>query len=151
MRVAADIMTRPVVTVRPETPVKEVARLLSERKISGVPVVDAEDRVVGMVTEADLIQRAAGAHLPPHVELLGGIIYLASPHEMTEQLRKSMALTAEQIMSQDVVGVAADAPVSEVAQIMMRRKIKRVPVLDDGRLVGMVTRHDVISDLAAEG
>lgn len=150
-RTAQDIMTTPVVTVPRDASIKEVARLLSEHRISGMPVVDGENRVIGMVTEQDLLMRVTGPHLPPHIELLGGIIYLEKPHDMEEELRKAMAVTAEQIMSDEVISVEASATVREVADLMMSRKINRVPVLEeDGTLVGIITRHDVVATLVME-
>lgn len=150
MPTAADIMTTPVTTVGPDAPIRDVARLLSEKRISGMPVVDDDGMVLGMVSEQDLMLRVTGPHLPPHIELLGGIIYLESPRDMEEELRKAMAVTAGQIMSKDVITVAPSATVQEVADVMVKRKINRVPVVDGGRLVGIITRHDVVSTLVSE-
>lgn len=141
-------MTAPVITVTSEATVRDLARLLAEKRISGVPVVDADGRVIGLVTEADLMVRVSGPHLPAHIELLGGIIYLESPQQMNEDLRKAMAATARDIMSRDVVTVAADATVQSVADVMVRRKLNRVPVVDAaGKLQGIITRHDIIATL----
>jgi len=150
MVTAADIMTTPVATVGPDASIRDVARLLSEKRISGLPVVDEAGEVLGMVSEQDLMVRVTGPHLPPHIELLGGIIYLETPHDMEEDLRKAMAVTAGQIMSKDVITVALSATVQDVANVMVKRKINRVPVVDGGRLVGIITRHDVVSTLVSE-
>jgi CBS domain-containing protein len=144
---ARDIMVTDVITVKPETSVQDLARLLNEKRISGVPVVDDEGRVIGIVTESDLVLRVAGPHIPPHIELLGGIIYLENPHEMQEKLRKAMALTAGEVMTRDVVTVDQDRPVREIADLMVKRRVNRLPVVGDGRLVGIITRHEVISTL----
>ncbi len=150
-RTARDIMTSPVISVRPDTGVREVAHVLSENEISGVPVVSDDGKVVGMVTEADLMVKVAGPHLPAHIELLGGVIYLENPLEMSHELRKAMAVTAEQIMSRDVITVEADTPVRAVAELMMKKRLNRVAVVEKGGIAGIVTRHDVIETLIGEG
>ncbi len=102
------------------------------------------------LTEADLIVRVSGPHVPPHIELLGGVIYLENPREMQEELRKVMAVTAEQVMSTEVVTVEADTTVQQVADLMVKRKLNRVPVVSAGQLVGIITRHDLIETLITE-
>ena len=103
-------MTRDVVTVTPDTSVRDLARTLLEHRISGVPVVDGEGHVLGMVSEADLVERVSGPHLPPHIELLGGVIYLENPLHLEEKLRKAMAVTAGAIMSTHPVTVGPTTP-----------------------------------------
>lgn len=144
---ARDIMTRDVITVNPSTTVQEIARLLLDRRISGVPVVDDGGELLGIVTESDLVLKVSGPHIPPHIELLGGVIYLEKPHEMKEHLRKAMGVTAEEIMSGEVVTVEEDMPVREVADMMVSRRVNRLPVLSNGKLAGIITRHDIIATL----
>lgn len=143
---ARDIMSRNVVVVRPDTTVQAIARLLLEKRIGGVPVVD-DGLLRGMVTDGDLILKVSGPHLPPHIELLGGVIYLENPHEMNEHLRKAMGVTAQEIMSHPVVTVDPARPVRDVADLMIKKRIHRLPVVDGGRLVGIIARHDLISTL----
>lgn len=147
---AGDVMTRDVVTVTPDTSVRDLARTLLEHRISGVPVVDGEGHVLGMVSEADLVERVSGPHLPPHIELLGGVIYLENPLHLEEKLRKAMAVTAGAIMSTHPVTVLADTPLRDVADLMVKRKINRFLVVEGKRLVGIITRHDVISTLVGD-
>lgn len=144
---AKDIMTRDVVTVAPSATVQEVARVLSEKRFGGVPVVDDQQKLQGIVTESDLVERVAGPHLPAHIELLGGVIYLENPAKMNEHLRKAMALTAQEVMSHPVVTVNAETSVRDVADMMMKKRVNRLPVVSDGKLVGIITRHDVIATL----
>ena len=145
-----DVMTRDVVTVTPDTSVRDIARMLMERRFSGVPVVDGEGTVLGMVSEADLVERVSGPHLPPHIELLGGVIYLENPLHLEEKLRKAMAVTAGEIMSTHPVTVKPSTPLRDVADLMVTRKLNRFPVVEGKRLVGIITRHDVISTLLAD-
>jgi len=116
---AKDIMTKRVVTVSPSTTVKELTELLAAKKISGVPVVDEQKRVVGIVTEADV---------------------LAHPG----------AKTVEEIMTKKVISVAPDTPVEEIAKLLAKKKIKRVPVIDKGKLVGIVSRADIVKAFAGK-
>lgn len=144
---AKDVMKKEVVSVKKDTLVKEIAKLLYENGISGVPVVDDENKVLGIVSETDLIAKVSGPHLPPHIELLGGIIYLARPHEIEDELKKIVSVTAEEIMTKEVITVDEEAEVEDIAAIMIDRKVNRIPVVKDKKLVGIITRHDLISVL----
>jgi CBS domain-containing protein len=146
---ARDIMTADVVTVAPQTPVGEIARLLAEKQISGAPVVDDAGRLRGIVTEADLILRAARPHFPRYIPFLEGVIFLENPRHYEEQVEKILATTAEEIMTAKVITVAPDARVEEVATLMAERNINRVVVVEGERVVGIVTRADVIRTLGA--
>jgi CBS domain-containing protein len=148
--VARDVMTLKVVTVRPDTSVRDIALTLLKHRISGVPVVDDTGALLGMVTEGDLILRVSGPHLPPHIELLGGVIYLDNPLALDEKLRKAMGVTADEIMTRDLVTVDAGRPLREVADVMIHRKLNRLPVVEGKRLVGIITRHDLISTILDE-
>lgn len=143
-----DIMTTDLITVAPTTSVQDITALLRDKRISGLPVVDEESHLLGMVTESDLVVRVAGPHIPAHIELLGSIIYLERPHDLNENLRKALGVTAQEIMSADVVTTDENKTLREVAELMMNKHVNRLPVIRDGRLVGIITRHDVISTLA---
>jgi CBS domain-containing protein len=135
-----DIMRRDVITVRPETPLKEVARLLVEHRISGVPVVDAEGRVLGVVSEADLVvkERGTEGERPRLLDaLLGG-------NRAKAVLGKVEARTAGDAMTTPAVTIEPGAPVRAAAARMVERQVNRLPVVEDGRLVGIVTRADIV-------
>ncbi len=143
---ARDIMTSDVVTVRPDTPVPDVARLLVERHISGVPVVDALKRVVGIVTEGDLMRRSelgTEKHRSHWLEVLVSNVQLAS-----EYLR-ARGRTAGEVMTHDVVQVAPDTPITMIVNIFEKNRIKRVPVIDGDKLVGIVSRGNLIQALGS--
>jgi CBS domain-containing protein len=146
---ARDIMTTDVVTVQPQTPVGEIARLLAEKQISGVPVVDDEGRLQGIVTEADLVVRAARLHFPRYIPFLEGVIFLENPKRYEEQVEKVLATTAEEIMTPEVITIGPEASVEEIATLMADRNINRVVVTEGERVAGIVTRADVIRTLAA--
>lgn len=143
-----DIMQTEVITVGPNTTVRELANILAEHKISGVPVVDEEDRVVGMVSEADIIVQDAELHFPYYVPLLDSVIYLQSFHKFEERLHKMFGSQVKEIMSTEVTAIAPDATVRDAATLMADREINRLPVVAEGRLVGIVTRHDIVQAIA---
>jgi len=139
-------MTTDVVTVGPETPVREVAVQLFERRISAVPVVDAERRVLGIVSEGDLMRRAeTGTERRPSwwLELFGDWELLAQDY------LKSHGRTAADVMTRHVVSVTDDAEAGHIVDLLESRGIKRVPVVREGRLVGIVSRADLLRGLVA--
>lgn len=143
---AKDVMTSPVVTVGPDTPVHEIAALLFERRISGVPVLQ-DGRLVGLVSEADLLRRheiGTDRIAQPHswwLRLFGGD---RTPAEYV----KTHAGRARDVMVREVVSVTPETPIADIAALLEARGIKRVPVLDRGRLVGIVSRGNLVQALA---
>jgi CBS domain-containing protein len=142
---ARDLMTREVVTVTRETTVKEVARLLLEHKISGLPVVDKENRVIGIVSEGDLIYQDKKLHTPAFLEILGGIIYLENPNRLGQDLIKMTAVKVGDLMTTRVYTVREDSQLEDIATIMVEKKVNRIPVVDGaGRLAGIISRQDLV-------
>lgn len=145
-----EIMTTGVVSVGPETKVNEIARLMLERQISGVPVIDDSEAVVGIVTELDMIVRNARLHFPTYIKLLDSTFYLESPQRFGEELRRALGTTAKDIMTQKVITVDPEAEVEDVATLMVEKRVNPIPVVEDGRLVGIVSRTDLIKLLVRE-
>lgn len=144
-----DMMTREVVSVRPETPVREIARLLLDQGLTGVPVIGAEG-LIGIITDADLIVREADIQLPSYLQILDNFIILGDRKRFDEEVRRSIGTVAEQIMTREVVTVEPDATIGEVAKIMFERKVNPVPVVDQGRVVGIISRADIIRLIVRE-
>jgi CBS domain-containing protein len=117
--IACDIMTRKVCTISPEASVQEAAQLLYQERISGLPVVNADGRIIGIVTEADIISKTS-----------------------REGLRVA------DIMSHEIIAVTEDTPINEIALLLTERKIKRVPVISEDKLVGIVSRADIVHAVA---
>lgn len=138
---ARDLMSTNVVVVPPEMPVTAVAELLSARGISAVPVVDAEGKPVGIVTEGDLIRRLADEPAGPLGWFLG---QFRDPDRLARRFAKAHGVTARDVMSTDLATVGEDASAEEIARIMEERGIRRVPVVREGRLVGIVSRADLL-------
>jgi len=147
-----EIMETDVPTVSPEDDVETVLRTLRDHELPGVPVVNEGGRCVGIITEADLVLSEEGSdlHLPHFVELFGGAVFLEPLGRFEERLRKAFASSAKDLMTQDPVTIDPDATVREAARVIARKKHNRLPVVEHGRLVGMVTRLDVLDALAHE-
>lgn len=143
---ARDLMSPDVVTVPPGTPVLAVARLLAERGISAVPVVEGDGSVKGIVTEADLIRRLAGQVDAPKGWLAS---LFASQIEDAERYARTHGAKAEDIMTQQLISVAPQTPAAEVAHLMEEKGIRRVVVVEDGKLKGIVSRADLLRALVA--
>jgi CBS domain-containing protein len=143
---AIDVMVRDVVTVAPDTDVGIAIRLLAEHDVSALPVVDAAGNLVGVLSEADLIHRVeidTEKHRPWWLEAVTGASTLA------EEFAKSHGKRVEEIMTSGVISVSEDTPLSEIAVLSERKRIKRVPVVRDGKLVGVVSRSNLIQALAS--
>jgi CBS domain-containing protein len=143
-----DIMVTDVVTIGPEATVNDLARLLHERGIGGVPVVDENARLIGIVTEGDLVALDADLHFPFYIQFLDGVVYLESIRKFEQRLRKAVGAFVKDVMTTDVLTVTPDDTVRAAATIMSRHKINRVPVVDeDKNLLGIVGRHDVLASI----
>src|SRR5271166_1505337 len=143
---AIDVMTREVVTVRPETEVAEAIKLLVEHDVSALPVVDAEGNLIGILSEADLVHRVeigTEKHRPWWLEAITGGSTLA------EEFAKSHGKRVDEIMTSGAISVSEDTPLSEIATLFERKRIKRVPVIKDGKLVGVVSQSNLIQALAS--
>ena len=143
---ALDLMTAEVVTVPPATPVASIARLLAERGISAVPVLDPAGKVLGIVTEADLLRRLAGEADHPTSWLAS---LFANPERDAARYARTHGATAADVMTVDVISVRPTTPAAEVAQMMEDRGIRRVLVTQDDQLRGIVSRADLLRALMA--
>jgi CBS domain-containing protein len=141
-----DIMTTPVITVPPSMTVKDLAALFRDKRIGGVPVVQ-DGKLVGIVTEGDLMALDADVQYPHYFELFDSIIYLGSQKKFKEQLEKASAATVEQLMTDEVRSVAPDDEARVAATLMHKHRFDRVPVVEGEAVVGIVTRHDIMKIL----
>lgn len=144
-KLARDIMTTEVITVHPDDDVKKVARLLLEHHISGLPVVDDGGKLVGVVSEGDLVFREKKVRTPFYVVIFDSPIYLEKPQRFIEDVKRTVAQKVGELMSTKLYTVGPEASVENVATIMVERGINRVPVVDAGdKLVGIISRQDII-------
>jgi CBS-domain-containing membrane protein len=139
-----EIMTHPVISVAPEISVVEAARLMLQHRVSGLPVVDDIGCVVGMITEGDLLRRAETGTAPHHSSWLE---FLLSPGRLAQEYTNAHARKVAEVMTKDIVYATPQTAVADVVQLMTRRRIKRLPVIEDGRLVGIISRADLVRAL----
>src|SRR5579863_5151100 len=140
----ADIMTRTVITVTPETPIAEVARLMVQHRISGLPVVDPSGAVIGIVTEGDLLRRAETGTERRHSHWLE---FLIAPGRLARDYANANARKAGEVMTEDVATVAPQDALDVVVGLMEHRHVKRLPVVEAGLLVGIVSRANLVQAL----
>ena len=145
---ARDIMTKKVITVSPQTTVLDLARLLAEHKINGAPVVDKGGRLLGVVTQNDLIDQAKKFELPHVVTILDAHFYLERPSTSKKNLEKMVGNLVSDVMTAPPVTISADLALDEIASIMARRNVHTLPVLEDDTIIGIIGKIDIIRALA---
>lgn len=153
MKTAAEIMDASVPAVSPEADARNAIELLARTDKGAIPVVDAERRVVGIVSESDLVlgDEQADLHLPHYLEIMGGIVFVGSMKGFEERLSKAFATKVSELMSADPVVVRVDDDAETVARTIAERHHNHLPVVDaEGRLAGLVTRADALAALVAE-
>jgi len=146
---ARDIMNKNVITVQEDAMIEEVADILTKNKISGLPVVNKAGKLVGMVTEGDLLHKETNPRTPGYLNILGALIYIGGVDKYKEDLKKLAATRASEIMTTDVIAVSGDAEVEQVAAMMVNHNIKRVPVIENDTLIGIISRADIIKTMAS--
>jgi predicted transcriptional regulator len=147
MLIASDIMTTNVITVKKDTGIKELARILYENHINGVPVVDDDGAVVGVICESDLIRKDRKLHIPTVVALFDAVFYLESPRKMEKEIARINAAKVEDLYTKDVITVEERTPVEEIATIMSQKRVYTIPVMDGKRMVGIIGKADLIRTL----
>ena len=150
MLTAKDIMTANVVTVRPETSIEELASLLVNNQISGVPVVDESGNLFGMVTENDLISRNKRLHIPTVVSFLDAAIYLESSKKFEQEVKRITATRAGDICTRKVLTITEDTTLVDIATLMDEKKAHLLPVVKNGKMVGIVGKRDVVKAVARQ-
>ena len=145
---AKDIMTRKVLTVKEVMTVEEVAKFLVEHRISGTPVVDENDRLKGIVTEADLIIRNKKVHIPTVVQLLEGVIYLESPKRFEEEMGRILGQKVSEVMTKEVVTITPNTYIEDIATLMSTERKYLLPVMEKDKIVGIVGKADMVRAIA---
>lgn len=148
---ARDIMTPDPLTVAPDLSVTEAARLMVENRIGALPVLEGE-KLIGIVTEGDLIMQDVKVEFPTYLHLLDGLImYPGATARFETELKKAVGATVADVMTAQAVTVQADLGVSDLATLMVDRDVSRIPVLEGAKLVGIVSKSDIVRSLIAEG
>jgi CBS domain-containing protein len=149
-RCVGDLMTTQVISVQSDTPVSQIARLMSTHHISGLPVVDAGNRVLGVVTELDMMVRNTRFKLPNFIFIFDMMIPLETKKHYRERLTHVLGTTAREIMSAPAFTISPDASIEDLAELMVERRINPIPVVKDDRLVGIISRSDIVRMMAEE-
>ncbi|MDD2499999.1 MAG: CBS domain-containing protein [Geobacter sp.] len=147
MKTVAEIMTKELFTVGTETTIRELAELFVTHRISSLPVVNTSGTLLGIVTESDLVEQSKSVHLPTVISLFDWVIYLESEKTLEKELKKMGGRTVADIYQAEAVSIASTASLSEAADLMSAHHTNALPVLDNGKLVGIVARIDIIRTL----
>lgn len=145
---AKEIMNKKVITIKKDASINELSELLVNNKISGVPVLDENGSLAGIVSEGDIIVQNSDLHFPRYFKLLDAIIYLESLNKFKRSLQKHLATKVEDIMTVKVKTAGEDTPINEIADIMLDSRVNRLPVMDkNNKLIGIITRADIIKSM----
>jgi len=146
---AKDIMSSDVMTVKLDTPISDVAKLFHENRINGAPVTDNDNRLLGIITESDLIDQSKKLHIPTVVAIFDAVIYLESLKSFEKDLKRMTASTVRDLYTKKVVSVNTGTPINEIASIMAEKHFHTLPVVDEGNLVGIVGKDDIVKTMAS--
>lgn len=154
MKTAAEIMNSEVPSAAPDDDARAAIETLAKTEMAAIPVIDAERRVVGIVSESDLVigDEQADLHLPHYLNIMGGVVFVGSMKGFEERLNKAFATKVSELMTADPITVGSDEDVESVARLIAEKHRNHIPVVDaDGRLAGMVTRADVLAAVVEDG
>ena len=149
MKTAKDIMNKEVITVPTDLAVNELASLFMEKKISGAVVVNGDGGVQGVVTESDLIDQKKNLHIPTVAAILDAVIMLENPFKLDKEFKKMTGTTVRDIATMEPVTVNEDTTLEEVATIMADKGFHTLPVVNDGKLTGVIGKTDIIRTISA--
>lgn len=148
MLTAKDIMSKNVITVNKSTPISELSALFINHNVNGIPVLDDDGKVIGIVTQGDLIEQNKNLHIPTVITLFDAVLFLESEKKFESDVKKLTGNKVEDIYSTDAITVSADTEISEIATIMAEKDVHTLPVMDDGKLTGVIGKLDLIRGMA---
>lgn len=146
-----DIMSQDVISVTPETEITKAAKILLEKRINGMPVIDPFGRLVGIICQSDLVAQQKGIPVPLIFTLLESFIPLTSRSRLDKEMEKITALTVKEAMTLEPVTVSPETDIEDVAKLMVDKKYHTLPVVEGGKVVGIVGKEDVLKTLISEG
>lgn len=146
----AEVMTPDPIVVQSDSPLQEAIRILVDKAISGLPVVDASGKLVGIISESDLMWQETGVDTPPYIMILDSVIYLQNPAKYDKEIHKALGQTVAEVMSDKVHTIRPDKLVREAAHLMHEKRIRRLPVVDESqeKVLGIITQGDIIRTMA---
>ncbi|MFM6039123.1 MAG: CBS domain-containing protein, partial [Sphaerospermopsis kisseleviana] len=150
-KTVAEVMTHNPIMVNPQTPLKEAIQILAEKRISGLPVINDAGKLVGIISETDLMWQETGVTPPAYIMFLDSVIYLQNPGAYERDLHKALGQTVGEVMSKNPLTITPDKSLKEAAKIIQEHKVHRLPVLDStSKVIGILTRGDIIRAMSAE-
>ncbi|MBD2137318.1 CBS domain-containing protein [Anabaena sp. FACHB-1237] len=151
LKTVAEVMSSDPISVAPQTPLKEAIKILAEKHISGLPVIDDTGKLVGIISETDLMWQETGVTPPAYIMLLDSVIYLQNPATYERDLHKALGQTVGEVMSKNPLTISPDKSIKQAAKFIQDHKVHRLPVIDNtGKVIGILTRGDIIRAMAAE-
>jgi CBS domain-containing protein len=151
-KTVADVMTPDPITVTPETPLKEAIQILASKKISGLLVVDGAGKLVGVISESDLMWQETGIDPPPYIMFLDSVIYLQNPSRHDKEIHKVLGQTVGEVMSDKPITIQPNQSLKEAAHLIHDKKVRRLPVVtaETGDVIGIITQGDIIRAMAMD-
>ncbi|MDJ0725957.1 MAG: CBS domain-containing protein [Prochloraceae cyanobacterium] len=150
-KTVAEVMTPNPITVEPETDLNQAIKIMAEKQISGLPVVDGEGKLIGVISETDLMWQETGLEPPPYIMFLDSIIYLQNPARHEKEIHKVLGQTVKEVMSDKPIAISPDKSLREAARLMHDKKIRRLPAIDsEGKVIGILTRGDIVRMMAED-
>ena len=151
-KTVAEVMTPNPLSVNPQTSLKDAIAILAEKRISGLPVVDETGKLMGVISESDLMWQETGIDPPPYIMLLDSVIYLRNPSRYDKLVHKALGQTVEEVMTDKPITIRPEQSIKEAAHLMYEKHIRRLPVLEDGtgKVIGIITRGDIIRTMAED-
>jgi len=148
-RTVADVMTPNPISVTPDTVLKDAIQLMADNHIGGLPVINADSDLVGILSESDLMWQTTGVDVPAYIMLLDSVIYLKNPAQYNQELHKALGQSVKDVMTDRVVTIAPDKSLRDAAHLMHDKKVRRLPVVDGQKqVVGILTRGDIVREMA---
>ncbi|WP_267383375.1 CBS domain-containing protein [Cyanobacterium sp. uoEpiScrs1] len=151
-KTVADVMTPNPIMVTPQTPLKEAIKLLAEKHISGLPVVNDAGKLVGIISETDLMWQQSGVEASPYIVILDSVIYLQNPARYEKEIHKVLGQTVGEVMTSQPISVQSSQSLREAAHIMHKKNISRLPVVNKqgNKVIGLLTQGDIIRSMATD-
>ena len=149
-KTVAEVMTPEPITVQSQTPLQEAIQIMAEKKISGLPVVNDTNQLIGVISETDLMWKETGVETPPYIMILDSVIYLQNPARYEKEIHKVLGQTVGEVMTDKPISIKPYQSLREAAHLMHEKNIRRLPVVDEEqrKVIGILTRGDIIRTMA---
>lgn len=149
--IAKNVMNKNVVSIRPDDTLKDAVILMVKHSVSGLPVIDENKNIIGIISQSDVLRHGKKPFILEAVDLLEIFLYEQTPTDYEEELKIALNMKIKDVMTKDIIVVSEDTSVGKIAHLMIENEINRVPVIREGKLVGIIGREDIIKAIAEVG